>query len=355
MNEGSLLERFRSELAEPDQATIDTGRARFRRAADAETPSLRPRRRRARWIVPAAVAAAVVLALVVPALVPLGHPGGPDPAAADLLRRFSTLAAHLPAEPTPTPGQYVFTRSTLTQGFLFVSATGVKFAYTVPVSTTSWVGMDGSGRRIQKWGQPTFASAQDRAAYQSFEATSNSGPKPWTFEWGTTDDERYGPGQLGWRDTSTLPADPVALGDLIGDRKVVDGPKGDWESFVLAADLLRDSYARPDLRAALFTYMSTLPGIELGGATHDAAGRPGIVISSTHDGERFEIVFDRRTGKVLEERDVMLTNDGADRVLQNPGPSEYAYARAGSVLDCTTYFVSGAVVDSMDVAPSSPH
>ncbi|HTG46772.1 MAG TPA: CU044_5270 family protein [Actinomycetota bacterium] len=353
MNDLDLLERFRAELADPDDDVGTEARANYRTASADATIRLGAPRRRRRWVVPAAVAAAVVLALVLPAVIPLGRPGGPDPAAAALLRKFSTLAAHLPAEPAPLPGQYVYTRSTMTESFLFVSATGVRFAYTVPVTTTQWLGTDASGRQVHVWGQPTFASPQDRAAYEAFRATNDGAAKPWTFEWGTTDDERYGPGQLFWRDTSQLPTDPAALGSMIEDRSIVDGPKGDWESFVLATDLLRDSYARPELRAALFTYMSTLPGIELGGATHDAAGRPGIVLSSTHDGSRYEVVFDRRTGRILEERDVILTDSDADRVSQNGGPGEYGYARAGSVFYRTTYLVSGAVVDSVTDVPGA--
>ena len=77
------------------------------------------------------------------------------------------------------------------------------------------------------------------------------------------------------------------------------------------------------------------------------------MLASTHDGSRYEIVFDRSTGKVLEERDVVLTDDGADGVSQNGGPGEYGYARAGSVFYRTTYLVSGAVVDSTSDVPSN--
>ena len=317
MNEGALLERFRVDLAEPDDDQLRQMRASYRVPAASRPQRLETPRRRRRWIVPAAVAAAVVLALVVPAIVPLGRPGSADPAAAGLLRRFSTLAAHLPAEPAPKPGQYVYSRTLMTESFLFVSGAGVRFAYTEPVTTTRWLGLDGSGRDVQAWGEPTFDSVADRVAYEGYVSSGDAKSDKQTFDWGTTTVDRYGPGELGWRDTSQLPTDPAVVGKLIADRQIVDGPKGDWESFVLATDLLRDSYARPDLRAALFTYMSTLPGIELLGATHDATGRPGIALASTHDGSRYEVVFDRSTGKVLEERDVVLTDGGAERVLQN--------------------------------------
>ena len=124
MNEGALLERFRADLAEPDEATIGGARAKF------QARLMRRRRRCGRagvgrgGSIPAAVAAAVVLALLVPALVPIGCPGAPDPAAADLLRRFSTLAAHLPAEPAPKSGEYVYSRTSSIGSYVFVSADG---------------------------------------------------------------------------------------------------------------------------------------------------------------------------------------------------------------------------------------
>ena len=176
-----------------------------------------------------------------------------------------------------------------------------------------WLGLDGSGRQIGTTGQPEFPTAADRAAYEAYIASDPSSVKQW-FDWGSTTEERYGSGQLTWRDTSQLPTDPKTLGKPIDDRVIVGGPDGDWESFVLAADLLRDSYARPELRAALFTFMSTLPGIEIVGPTHDAARRPGIALASTHGGYRSVVVFDRHTGKVLEERDIVL--DPEEGILQ---------------------------------------
>ena len=351
MNEGALLERFRAELAEPGEATTQAARLRFRHAPDPEASPQRSYRRRARWIVPASVAAAVVLALVVPTLVPLGRPGGPDPAAADLLRRFSTLAAHLPAEPAPKPGQFVYSRTSTSGSYVFVSGDGqTRFVYSVRGTETMWLGPDGSGRQLATTGQPAFPTATDRAAYEAYIASDPSSVKEW-FDWGSTSDQRYSAGELMWRDTSQLPTDPESLGKLIDDRVIVGGPDGDWESFVLAADLLRDSYARPELRAALFTYMSTLPGIEIVGPTKDAAGRPGIALASTHGGYRMSSSSTDGTGKVLEERDIVL--DPEQGIYDNPGPVAAAYARAGGTLYRTTYLVSGAVVDSTTDVPSS--
>jgi hypothetical protein len=354
MNDLELLQRFREELAAPDHVALASAREAYRRAAISDPRKARSPRRRKPWMVPAGVAAAIILALVVPAITPLGGPGAPDPAVAGLLKRFSTIAANLPAEPAPRAGQYIYSETMMTESFVFISGSGTRFVYTAPLTSKRWLGTDGSGRIVETWGEPTFASQGDRAAYEGYVSSGGARSDKQTFDWGTTTDERYAAGELGWRDTSSLPTDPTALGRLIEDRQIVDGPDGDWESFVLAADLLRDSYARPELRAALFTYMATLPGIELVGRTTDATGRPGIALASTHDGERYEVVFDHRTAKVLEERSVALTNDNGDRVLQNGGPGEYAYASAGTTVSRTTYLVSGVVDSTTDVPPNHP-
>jgi len=50
----------------------------------------------------------------------------------------------------------------------------------------------------------------------------------------------------GWYlDTSGLPADPQALRDLIEQREIVDGPDGDWETFAIVGDLLRETSVPP--------------------------------------------------------------------------------------------------------------
>jgi len=309
-----------------------------------------PRRRRLRVTLTVAAAFALVI-FAVATLLPVGA-GGPDPAVALLLYRFERIAQHAAPEPAPKQGQYVYTETMAQESYVYVSGDGqYRFVYSVPVTTQQWLGLDGSGRQVNTTGDhPTFPTDADRATYQAYLASGGHEADK-MFDWGRTTQDRYGPGGLFQRDTSTLPTDPIELGRLIDQRQIVGGPGGDWESFTLATDLIRDTYARPDLRAALYSYMAGLSGIELVGNTTDALGRPGVALASTHDGIRNEVVFDRTNGKILEERNVVLEPDQA--VYQNPGPGEFAYAYAGQPYYVVTYASFGKVVDSTTQTPFS--
>lgn len=307
-------------------------------------------RRRMRSTLAVAAALGLVIAAVA-TLLPVGA-GGPDPAVASLLHRFERIAQHAAPEPAPQQGQYVYTETMAQESYLYVSGDGrYRFVYSVPVTTQQWLGLDGSGRQVNTTGDhPTFPTDADRATYQAYLASGGLQADKMQFDWGKTTQDRYGPGGLFQRDTSTLPTDPVELGRLIDERQIVGGPDGDWESFVLATDLIRDTYARPELRAALYSCMASLSGIELVGNTTDALGRPGVGLASTHDGIRNEVVFDRTNGKILEERAVVLEPN--QDVYQNPGPGEFAYAYAGQPDYVATYMSFGEVVDSTTQAPS---
>jgi len=358
MNEMEQLTRFREHVPVPGDETVARALAELR-IAGAGTPAKQPapqreRRDRRRWsVLLAAALAALALVVALPAILPLGGPGAPDPAAANVLHDLAQIARHAAAEPAPGPGQYVYMEVMDTQTNLFVSGDAqYRFVYTEPLTQQRWLGVDGSGRFVTTVGQPTFATPQDEATYQAYIDSKGAQTDKWTFDWGRSSVERYAPGDLSYRDTSSLPTDVEQLRRLIEDRQIVDGPEGDWETFVLATDLIRDSYAGPDLRAALYEVMAQTPGIELVGPTTDAAGRDGIALASTHNGVRNEVVFDRKTAKILEERMVILSNDDADRVSQNGGPGTYGYARAGQTLFVATYLTFGEVVNSDTQMPS---
>ena len=322
-------------------------------------PARRPRSRRVKVL--AAVAVAAALAIALPILLPLG-PGGPDPAVAGLLRRFARIAAHAPAEPAPGPGQFVYTKIDEWGSYRFSSSDGTSFVYSTPAVQERWLGPDGSGRILTTSGDVSFATPQDEAAYRAWVASGGpaSDGKAWDFDGhAAAADGRYGPGQLFYRDTSALPTDPATLRELIEQRQIVGGPPGDSETFVLATDLIRDSYARPELRAALYEVMAELPGIELVGRTTDGAGRRGVALASTHDGIRNEVVFDPKTARILEEREIVLSSDGGGPVMTPPDTggagsgSSTAFASPGHALYRTTYLVSAVVVDSDSEVPAA--
>jgi hypothetical protein len=74
----------------------------------------------------------------------------------------------------------------------------------------------------------------------------------------------------------------------------------------LVGDLLRESYASPQLRAALYQVGANLPGVQLIGAAKDKLGGSGIAVAYTNVGIRHELIFDPGTSAPLGERTVVV-------------------------------------------------
>jgi hypothetical protein len=119
---------------------------------------------------------------------------------------------------------------------------------------------------------------------------------------GKSGDETFGPGGLYFLDLSGLPIDPEKVLALIEEREIVGGPPGDWETFVIVGDLLRETHAPPALRATLYEVAANLAGVEYLGKIKVAAGRSGLAVAYTHDGTRQQMIFDPQTAQLLGER-----------------------------------------------------
>lgn len=334
-----------------------------RAVADRAVRLHRPTRRRRLGLASLAAAVLVAVALLaLPVVLPFGSPASIDPATASLLHRFSSRALKTPQEPAPQPGQYVYERTRSSVLYAFTSSgTGASFRYFTPSTEEQWLGTDGSGRSASSIGQPTFLTNADRQAYEGYVASGYMEEEWGGFDWGRTYTDASRAGELIFFDFSDLPTDVDELKGMIERREIIGGPEGDWETFNLSADILTWSYAPPELRAALFEVMATLPGISASGQTHDAFGRPGIVVGYTHDDWRQEIVLDRRTGQVLERRWVSVFGDpeppAPGDVCTGPpkacGAGEMWIAGPpGTLSSVTTYRVYGAVVDDIGDVPS---
>jgi RNA polymerase sigma-70 factor (ECF subfamily) len=300
MNDLDLIRGFRARVRDPDPERVQAAWANIlpRLGGQAAPPSNRLVRTRRRWIVLSGVAAGVVaLAIALPTILPGGSPGGAGSAeAARVLRRIAVVAADQPAQPGPAVGQYVYTKSRDAQTSLYVPGNGqANFSFTLPATRETWIGPDGSGRIVASSGEVRFPSAQDRAAWVAAGSPDLGGE--------AAGDERFGPGEMRFLDLSSLPTDPEELQALIEEREIVGGPPGDWETFALVGDLLRETYAPPSLRAALYEVAANLPGVEYLGRVKDAAGRTGLAVASTHDGIRREMIFDPETAQLLGERE----------------------------------------------------
>ena len=200
------------------------------------------------------------------------------------------------------------------------------YSVLMPVTREIWIGPDGSGRLLETNGTPTFLTPHDKAVWEAAGRPSLDG--------GKTSDEAFGRGGLYYLDLSKLPTDTAALRRLIVERKIEGGPAGDAETFTIIGDLLRETYASPALRAALYQVAAGLPGVELIGTVKDEAGRTGIAVGYTSNGYRQELIFDPTTAALLGEQSVV-----ADAAKVKP------HEPAGTVVGWSVYLASG-VVDS---------
>jgi hypothetical protein len=336
MDDLDLVKRFRDGVSPPGPDVLRAARmsmtAEGGDGREALAP-LRVRPHRNTWRVAVGVAAvAVAIAVVLPAILPGNGPGGADPAAAAALHRFAGIAARQPATAAPQPGQFVYTKSeSLNENTWVLGNDGTSmFTRLQPVTREAWIGVDGSGRLRETTGRGSFPTPADEAAWKA-------AGSPDLGE-GKTTDETFaaGPQGLSFLDLSGLPTDPDALRAAIEARQIEGGPPGDAETFTIVGDLLREPYASPALRAALYEVAASLPEVQLVGDTTDASGRHGVAVAYPDGSARNELIFDPETAALLGESTIAT---GAD-----PG------VPAGTILSSSVYLVSG-VVDSTNETP----
>lgn len=305
-------------------------------------PNAAWRRRRPRRRTAIAIAAAgLAIAIAIPIAIPGGLTGGAEPAAAALLHRVALRAAQQPPEPAPGPGQFLYTRSESFSTSLYVVGDGTTFLFRQPSTRESWIGPDGSGRILNTSGTVTFPTDEDRAKW------IRSG-SPDLYE-NFRDDELYGPGDLIYANYAELPTDPEQLLELIEGRELIGGPAGEWETFAIIGDLLRETSTQPQVRAALYQVAAELRGVELVGRVVDGVGRSGVAVAysrtNTDAPSRLELIFDSRTAELLGQNERLVADSTVDVESGGPGAIYGGVGPAGTRTFATTYLVSG-VVDS---------
>jgi hypothetical protein len=349
MNDIELLRRFRSDVPPPDE---DARSAAFSAMMGRDEVASRRRgqkRSGRRWKVAAAVAAAgLAIAVAIPVLLPEGHRGAASPAAAAVLLRAAHVAAQQEGDSPPGPGQFVYTKTKNAYVNDWADAGPNKegFSVLMPQVREIWIGTDGSGRILETNGTPQFLSDRDREVWQAAgqpdlggNKTSDDSFQPATAPTGGVSATAQPSNSLFFQDLSGLPTDPSELRGKIENREIEGGPPGEAETFTIIGDLLRETYAPPALRAALYEVAAGLPGVELVGNTKDPVGRDGIAVAYTHDGQRHELIFDPNTSVLLGER----------YVVTDSGKGGFG-VEAGTVVGWAAYLSSG-IVDSTSARP----
>ena len=351
MNDLEVVRQFRDDVPEPDARAR---RAAFAAMVEAERSTRRRPRTassaRRRWsAVAAAVSVAIILALAVPVLLPNGRRGSaPAASATQVLLRAARVAARQQQGGSPGPGQYVYTKSDSAwmSDWALAGPDQQGFSVLMPRVREIWIGTDGSGRILETTGTPTFLTDQDRAAWEAAGSPDLGGEKTSdeTFEPNGPPSPSPGPtaqagGGLSFWELSTLPTDPAELRPKIESREIESGPPGDAETFTIIGDLLRETYAPPALRAALYQVAAGLPGVELVGETKDPEGRDGVGVAYTSEGIQHELIFDPNTSALLAEQTVVV----------DPAPT-HLNVEAGTVVGWAAYLSSG-IVDSTSDRP----
>lgn len=293
-------------------------------AVGTATSRPRPRRRWAFAAVPLA-AGATAVALATGGLLDHHPVPGPDAAAtsgpsrgaatatpaAVLLDRIATVAASKTA-PAVRDDQYIHITSTV--AFSGQDAQNPVMRLDKPHQRQIWLSVDGSRPGLlRENGEELKLDAQGAGTDR---APSLNAPT--------------------YRYLESLPTDPGALLKKIYDETKGAGPGPDQEAFVTIGDLLREQLAPPKVSAALYKAAAKIPGVTVVGDAVDAAGRHGIAVARTHEGERTEWIFDKQTLEFLGERSVMV--------------EDTARAKSGQVT-ATTAVMSRSVTDKPGETP----
>jgi hypothetical protein len=285
-------------------------------------PARRPRRR-TRLVAGAALALAGAAAVLVV--------GGPshnslriDPAAAAALRRAAITAAHQPGLPPLAPGKLYHFRDTemgwierTTQPGAYTSCgtacppAPADWVVKARIVSDTWVAADGSAIRVSHAGQATFRSPEVRRTFRHMYGL------PARHPFGVNPPTRFAKGQyaFGWGldygQIRHLPASPAKLKRLVREQAAPSSQATDptsanslaFEEFVVIGDIMRTAPLQPGVRAAFYTVLSRLPGIEYDGRVTDPLGRPGIRVSMQRSASEPPaiLIFDPRNAHLLSE------------------------------------------------------
>ncbi|WP_323447032.1 CU044_5270 family protein [Streptomyces yaizuensis] len=112
------------------------------------------------------------------------------------------------------------------------------------------------------------------------------------------------------RYVASLPTDPGALLRLIREETRGQGQHPDQRAFTAIGELLTETWAPPEVSAALYRAAARIPGVTVIPSATDASGRTGVAVARTAYGQQTQWIFDRTTYAFLGERTV-LTESGA--------------------------------------------
>ncbi|MFE1552668.1 CU044_5270 family protein [Streptomyces sp. NPDC058718] len=264
------------------------------------------------WIAAPVAACALVAGVVV--LAPGGAPAGPSgrvtageptaPGAEQVLSRAALAAATAPA-PNARPQDFVYVRSLVAHAGR--SAAGGVATLPPAHQREVWLSADGSrGGLLREAGAADSVLSPSLPVYEL--EHRGASPRPTTLEAAppsvTDPTHAY---------VATLPTDPEALLRLIREETRGDGGDADQRAFRAIGTLLAETWAPPKVTSALYEAAARIPGVIVLPSAKDAAGREGVAVARTADGEQTQWIFDRATSGFLGERTVLTETTAAGK------------------------------------------
>ncbi|MFB7049743.1 CU044_5270 family protein [Streptomyces microflavus] len=302
---------------EPAPGRVEARRVHFLSEIDRQTRAgsfrqmLRPGRRWSLALGTAVAAAASVAVLSLGSGSPVA-PGKVPPASAasvQLLERAALVAAATP-QTKVRAGQYTYIKTVGHTSVLSEKKTGEMELLRQDEGMEQWTSVDGSAQTLQR-------------------KNGSDALLPGTSGQGTLNSPTH-------KLLDGLPTDPQALLKRISDDVAENHGSGSdstigphQEAFVTIGDLLRNGGTPPDLTAALYRAAALIPGVDIVPDAMDAAGRRGVAVARTHNGERIEWIFDESTVRLLGERTVLVEDN--------------AWGKAGTIVSSVALIDSGIV------------
>ncbi|MDI2130643.1 CU044_5270 family protein [Yinghuangia seranimata] len=312
---------------------------------DSGTQATRPAARPRRWAWVAVPVAACALAggLVAanlgggsddtPVASPTSQPAPGVPApnpAVQLLTQVAHAAAGNP-QPTVRADQFVYVESKV--AYAAQSADGGPA--TVPQAHTRRVWLSADGSRpglIREDGKPDSTTGDQTGQVFTLEGPGAT-PKPSTL---TTPPSITNPTH---QYVASLPTDPDTLLQRVYAETKGQGQDPDQRAFTAIGDLLTETWAPPQVTAALYQAAAKIPGVTVVESATDAAGREGIAVARTAHNEQTQWIFDRKTNTFLGDRTILTAPTDA-------GPT-------GTVLG-TSAILTKAAVSKAGETPKQP-
>lgn len=134
-------------------------------------------------------------------------------------------------------------------------------------------------------------------------------------------------GLVDWDGLYELPTDPTDLELELRKGGEGKGPDPDSELWSVIGELQRETPASPELRSALWTIASGIPGVTLVGTVTDSVGRAGVAVERTSSDNvtRERYIIDPDTGDLLEDVEYDRAGDVSFRMtVLSQGPTDSA-------------------------------